>query len=289
MHWENVAAAAELLEPFSDAIHQIEADRPHLADCLGVLTALRAHVAEWARKHSTPGTGDSDSDTSHCERTGRALATFDRRLRAEAGGGIAPVYNAAYSAAFVLDPYYAEVDILRCEPHYAPPELEAWQMAAAETLVERIGDPAAKSQFNLLTLTGYPSEMQGVAAALAGKRTALQQQRERAPDVQQVGGKREREERATVPDGHARLNVWRRAGKVMPELQAVALRLLSAHATSAASERNWSLWGRIFQAARSSLGIERAKCLIAICAAERGAMPAGDAFEISLNVLEGAV
>ena len=52
---------------------------------------------------------------------------------------------------------------------------------------------------------------------------------------------------------------------------------------------NWSLWGRIFQAARSSLaiGIERAKCLIAICAAERGAMPAGDAFEISLNVLEG--
>jgi hypothetical protein len=52
---------------------------------------------------------------------------------------------------------------------------------------------------------------------------------------------------------------------VSKELRDVALRLLSAHATSTASERNWSLWGRIYCASPSSLGMERTKALIAIC------------------------
>ncbi|KAJ9533453.1 hypothetical protein QJQ45_026466 [Haematococcus lacustris] len=43
-----------------------------------------------------------------------------------------------------------------------------------------------------------------------------------------------------------------------------ASRLLGVHATSAASERNWSAWGRLFTSARTRLTLERAKMLIYI-------------------------
>jgi hypothetical protein len=41
-----------------------------------------------------------------------------------------------------------------------------------------------------------------------------------------------------------------------PLLSEVALRVMSVHPTSAAPERNWSLWGRVYT---SALGLERAK------------------------------
>jgi hypothetical protein len=80
--------------------------------------------------------------------------------------------------------------------------------------------------------------------------------------------------------------VWQKFGSAVPELRDVALRLLSAHATSAAPERNWSLWGRVYCAARSALGMQRAKALIAICADERAKVSPSEAFEIALSVVE---
>jgi hypothetical protein len=74
---------------------------------------------------------------------------------------------------------------------------------------------------------------------------------------------------------------------ILPLLPADGLRLLSAHATSAATERNWSLWGHMYCAARSSLGMQRVKALIAICAAEKAKCDPTQEFEITLSVLEG--
>ncbi|DBA98860.1 TPA: hypothetical protein ACH3X1_014619 [Trebouxia sp. C0004] len=47
-------------------------------------------------------------------------------------------------------------------------------------------------------------------------------------------------------------------GKVYPTLSPVARCLLSLHATSAAPERNWSYWGRLYRKDRSSLALTRA-------------------------------
>jgi hypothetical protein len=47
------------------------------------------------------------------------------------------------------------------------------------------------------------------------------------------------------------------------------------------------LWGRMYCAARSSLGMERAKALTAICAAEKAKLDPSKEFEITLGVLEG--
>jgi hypothetical protein len=78
--------------------------------------------------------------------------------------------------------------------------------------------------------------MQSVVVGLA-----LQRQKDEGPVL--LGSKSNRQE---VPAAVVRIRVWRKFGDSMPKLQAVAVRLLSAHATSAATERIWSLWGRMY-------------------------------------------
>ncbi|KAJ9516484.1 hypothetical protein QJQ45_011165 [Haematococcus lacustris] len=50
----------------------------------------------------------------------------------------------------------------------------------------------------------------------------------------------------------ARRHFWRRAANNFPLLAAAACKLLAVHVTSAASERNWSAWGRLYTAARNA-------------------------------------
>jgi len=58
-------------------------------------------------------------------------------------------------------------------------------------------------------------------------------------------------------------NFWlTKANKMFPHLAVAANKLLSAHATSCAAERNWSAWGRIYTSLRNSLGIETAEKLV---------------------------
>jgi hypothetical protein len=47
------------------------------------------------------------------------------------------------------------------------------------------------------------------------------------------------------------IRAWRKFGDSMLELQAVAVRLLTAHAIGAATERNWSLWERMYCASHT--------------------------------------
>ena len=58
-------------------------------------------------------------------------------------------------------------------------------------------------------------------------------------------------------------------GKEYPALGPVARRLLSLHATSAAPERNWSQWGKMYRKDRSSLAFTRAEKLIAVSSAAK--------------------
>ena len=47
-YWKHADRPVRLLRPFSDAIHQLEGDKPHLAiaDCHVTLLALRQHVVD---------------------------------------------------------------------------------------------------------------------------------------------------------------------------------------------------------------------------------------------------
>ena len=60
-------------------------------------------------------------------------------------------------------------------------------------------------------------------------------------------------------------NFWLcKAAKQIPLLSVAANKLLSAHATSAAAERNWSAWGHIYTPLRNSLSIETAEKMVDI-------------------------
>ena len=102
--------------------------------------------------------------------------------------------------------------------------------------------------------------------------------------VAAVGDKRKIE-----PGSRERIRTWARFGSEYAALRDVALKLLSCHATSAATERNWSLWGRMYTSARSALGMERAKCMIAICAQEKARISEREAFQVTLDVIEDTV
>ena len=126
---------------------------------------------------------------------------------------------------------------------------------------------------------------------LADKRLAVEAHaQEQAKQV--VGQKRPRSDPAPeVPSAFARYSAWKKmqAAAGLADLAPVAKRLLAGHATSASAERNWSLFGRVFVSARSSLGEERAKQLIAICAAEQAMNYASDDVAMVLDILEGTV
>jgi hypothetical protein len=274
-YWKHADLLVKLLQPFADAIHQLEGDRPHLVDCHLALITLRKHVVVWSNKFRTSGLAAE----APCPFTGRAVATVDRRLDAQVRGALAPVYNAAYSAAYALDPFYADVEDESDGPFCSAPTMSTAHLEEARALVLRVGGATAAVQFARLFTQGYPKSMQSLVAGTAGERI-------KAAAMQQPGRKRDR---VVVPSSKERVAVWSKFGADISELRDVAVRLLSAHATTAASERNWSLWGRTYCAARSSLGMERAKALIAICSAEKAKIPLSEAFQITLDVLDGDV
>ena len=83
------------------------------------------------------------------------------------------------------------------------------------------------------------------------------------PEESASGSKHKRMEVAPV---HARTGVWKKNGATLwPELAKVAIKLMGMHPSSASTERNWSLWGRVYTAARNALSLDRARKIITFC------------------------
>ena len=53
-----------------------------------------------------------------------------------------------------------------------------------------------------------------------------------------------------------------KASTSFPLLSSAAQWLLSIHATTAVAERNWSIWGQLYQSQRNQLGIEKAEKMV---------------------------
>jgi hypothetical protein len=259
------------LQPFSDAIHQLEADRPMLGRCHLVLLALHKHVHDFAAKHEDLRDGSI---------VARLTETFQRRYDEEGGGARAPIYNVAYTAAFMLDPYNA---VLNDEGVWRVLAVEVQLQRKAVGLVQRIAGPEAAEQMRTLLLDGYPTDMGAfvaVAANAKGKEAAAAAAQ---PDPKAKSKKRKF---VAMPPMNRRVSIWEQYGcEDYPDLVKVVVRLLSCHATTCAVERNWSLWGRIYCAARNALGMERAKKMVAICTNSRA--PKESDFAVSLSVVEG--
>jgi hypothetical protein len=259
--WRLLSLAISFLQPFSDFIHQIEADRPALARTYEGLMTLDGHVKSsmkhWAKDELTQ---------SSCS---AALRTWERRLDNQHGKLVVPLLSPAHTAAYLLDPLFCVVRGGVANVPLVPSDREE----AAQQLIERVGGPAASQQFNTLIAEGWTGAPFRSMAACA-------QQHETAQAV----GNRQRPHVASIAQ---RKGVWRRYGvEAHGELAKVALRLLSMHATSAASERNWALWGRVYGASRNALSMERAKKLITFCFNSRAERARVDDFGLLLRVME---
>ncbi len=62
----------------------------------------------------------------------------------------------------------------------------------------------------------------------------------------------------------SRRTFWARHKDVFPYIATGAIALLSAHVTTAAAERNWSAWGRIYTNIRNRLGLLTAEMMVYI-------------------------
>ena len=106
----------DLLQPVSNAIHQLEADQPLLSQVAMVQIALTEHAARWCAGTTVP---------AHLK--AGVLTAFKRRFKKH--------YNPAWSAATVLDPAFAEQD----------PATKAWSMPFERIDFTKVGSPITKA------------------------------------------------------------------------------------------------------------------------------------------------
>ena len=139
------------------------------------------------------------------------------------------------------------------------PDIERVPAADREPLKKYIGElyggkdeekqQQAMREWEQLLLHGVPKEF-NASMELATARTTKHDKNGKVESVQLAGL-------------DTRLRIWRKMlGQRYPALADVAKRILRMHATTCASERNWSLWGNLFTKARNRLGKERAEKLI---------------------------
>jgi hypothetical protein len=103
-----------------------------------------------------------------------------------------------------------------------------------------------------------------------------------------IASSSKKRKREKMPSIESSQGVWTKFGGTWPELQATVLRLMACHATAYATERDWSLWGRVYTSSRNRLGAERAKKLITICTNSPINTIDSD-FDVTLQVVEGDV
>jgi hypothetical protein len=280
--WAQLSHATAFLQPFSDMIHQVEADRPALGRCYAGLMQLDKHVRATVEKWQ-----DEPDLVASCP---MVLCTWERRLDNTGDSGVQALLQPTHIVAYMLDPLYAVCESTGpagaavCSDAQLPNVAEE-QEAAARHLIRRLGGIQAAHEFDELTLSGYSGALRG--KVFACQRTASIAAQAAAQTCDGVGQKRKRQPEH-VASLQMRKGLWKKyASQQYPALAKVVVRLLCLHATSAATERNWSLWGRVYTSARNALGLERAKKLITFCFNDRAEVQDQNDFALLLSVIEG--
>ena len=230
--WKKLDNIIKLMQPISDAIHQLEADRPLLSQILGVWNSLIEHAETWA--------------------VGKAVALAK---------GVVSVFSARFgkhyqpemAAACVLDPINFTQ---HGGDHYRPP-LEGMTAQQREDIVATVmrlngrATPATAVNAELCKL-----EMSVWDDDMCRRAEYLAEYREEKEENGRV--------KILVADTKQRRWFWLRAKTNFPLFATAANKLLSVHVTTAAAERNWSAWGRTYINTRNRLGLVVAEKLIYI-------------------------
>jgi hypothetical protein len=148
-----------------------------LSQCHKVLVALHQHVSTIVRKHAQAQARASVMVQS-CSGCRKPL------IVAKAGGARAPINNAAYAAAYLLDPHYAVDDIQDGQVVWIPPDVSVARRDQAVALVQRMGGPEAARKMSKLMFGGYPTSMSRFAEAAEEKDCLCHQAEQQAQVLQ---------------------------------------------------------------------------------------------------------
>jgi hypothetical protein len=260
--WEKVDVFLELITPVADAIHQVEAGLPLMSQAWPMLQQLQNHFRTFSAKHS-----DEDGITD------RLLGTFDRGWAARTGGELCWLF-----AAFLLDPTCA---VLKSDGRVSSASLLIGYEHEAAELVRRAGGCKADASDEFL-LSGWPDAVKAPVTSLVKRVTGCKRDSE---------GMLVSMPRITPMQQHLTLRErYASTSEMLLAVLPVAQRLLHAHVTLAATERNRNMWGRIHNASCSALGQERAKITIDICDQARvQRLDADREFHVTLKPVEGEV
>jgi hAT family C-terminal dimerisation region len=246
--FDEAAALVQLVQPVSDAIHQLESDKPLLSQMLPIWKQLLKHAK------------DFDDHEGNASRSA-VLPLFERRY--------ATHRDKSWPAAFVLDPIHA----VKADGEWFLPfsELDAKEAEAATRCILQLAGKenlsAVTDELTKMQLAPLPQAMQHALPTLT-RRTPL------------PNGK------VQLVDSGMRRGWWQTIARPhFPHLSRVAVRLLSFHVTACASERNWSLWGNVYPKCRSNLAIERGGKLVFIKGNDKAASDKTDE-EVMLTLME---
>jgi hAT family C-terminal dimerisation region len=241
--WQQLKLVKELLEPISDAIHQLEADLPLLSQVFDTWKRLRAHFVQFNVQYGK----------TNPELMSGVMSTFERRYK----NHVSP----AALAAYLLDPMHAVQvagtedawvlpfsslprDVRKKESQDTPSLFES----AFETVVRITGANRAKAKAEwdeLAMQSAMPDELFHC--------------------FQQVVGTKAEDGTVRIVPAALRRGWWKMYASVKYPIMAKASeRLLSAHATTAATERNWSAWGHMYSPERNRLQVKTAEKIIYI-------------------------
>ncbi|KAG1660239.1 hypothetical protein FOA52_007636 [Chlamydomonas sp. UWO 241] len=258
--WTEVPRLIELVQPISDAIHETEADCALLSQGPAIFQALQNHVLAFVDKYKDDPSAPNYADLP---------AIFEARMLKHC-----PI--AAYTAV-APNPLYFDLD---ASGSWTPAlcRLDDGDLKGVKTYYEWFVEPEQIETLHLelatLSLEPLPKKFESLYKVCSSRREG-------------VDGKKIK---IIITPASSRRGLWTKnlANNGFPLLALCADRLLSMHAASAASERNWSVWGHIFTKCNTHLGLIKGEMLVFICGnSETVIITDGDEFEeISLEMLE---
>jgi hypothetical protein len=228
--WEMAQVLEDLFLPVMDAMHKIEADKPLLSRVLPMINELEKHFEKFEMLYPQLGSGLSE--------------VIHKRLREK-------YYKKCLASAYLLDPAnFQQLD--ECTYRLPVQHLTHSERSDALKDVERLGGPNAKEQLVDMFAVGLTAQDEFDKGVI--QRCVAREETDHADGVSIV----------TCSAVQIRRSLWslKMLQDTYPDLCAVAKQYMGMHATSCASERNLSKFGRLFDKSRGTLALKRAEKMV---------------------------
>jgi hypothetical protein len=234
--WAAMDLAIKLINPISDAIHQLEGDKPQLSWLLPAWVKIITGVRAFEAQHKDCATFKGETE----------------KLVEIVGERFEKHYDTSWAAAHLVDPMFAQQG---AQGWYLikgrESVLTARKLVDALACLKQLAGPgnaaAVQAEFSRLKLAPLPAGMAEDLPALTERRQV------------EGGG-------ALVASAVMRRGFWDVHSEHFPHIAGAAIKLLSFHVTSCATERNWSVWGRLCTRTTNRRLLERAEKLVTIMA-----------------------